>query len=154
MPLHAAPLPTGEALFERFVPSYTATLRALLTSREPGEATSNGLPFVVGVARSADGSDRLPGACTEVGIVASRLVNASVLRDDQAARAAVLDDVAQRAWFHFAGHAEQRGWQDGGLVLRGWDGPLAAAEIAAVSPAHAEIAVLPACETAFGDVEL
>jgi CHAT domain-containing protein len=54
----------------------------------------------------------------------------------------------------FAGHAEQRSWQDGGPVLHCWDGPLAATDIAMVALDRAEIAVLSACDTAFGDVEL
>jgi CHAT domain-containing protein len=154
MPLHAALLPGGEAVFERCVPSYTATLRTLLSGREPA-ATEAARPLVVGVASSAEGSTLLPSAGAEIAIVAPSLEGSAVLRGEAATCAAVLDGLqAAASWFHFAGHAEQRSWQDGGPVLHCWDGALAATDIAMVALDHAEIAVLSACDTAFGDVEL
>ncbi|MFI5590012.1 CHAT domain-containing protein [Amycolatopsis sp. NPDC051758] len=153
MPLHAALLPGGEVVFERCIPSYTATLRTLLNGREPA-TTEAARPLVVGVASSAEGSTLLPSAGAEIAIVAPSLEGAAVLREEAATCAAVLDGLPAASWFHFAGHAEQRSWQDGGPVLHCWDGPLAATDIAMVALDRAEIAVLSACDTAFGDVEL
>ncbi|WP_326950946.1 CHAT domain-containing protein [Amycolatopsis sp. NBC_01307] len=137
MPLHAALLPSGETVFERCILSYIATLRTLLSGREPA-TTEPSRPLVVGVASSAEGSALLPSAGAETAVVAPILEDSTVLREEAATCAAVLAELPTASWFHFAGHAEQRSWQDGGPVLHCWDGPLPATDIAMVALDRAE----------------
>lgn len=178
LPLHAARLPDGTWLPDRWVSSYTVTLRTLLESRavpQPASATeaaSSGAPpvasgeqheappLIVCVPRPGEQDRLLRHADEEARRVLTHLPGATVLPGGKATPEAVLAGLRDSRWLHFIGHAEQLPAVEGGALLRcrdtgdGRDGAVTAAEIADLGPAEADLAYLSACETATGDVDL
>ncbi|MEU1184250.1 CATRA conflict system CASPASE/TPR repeat-associated protein [Streptomyces sp. NPDC005820] len=173
LPLHAARLPDGTWLQDRWVSSYTVTLRTLVESRASGtaatvsEAPRSGAeqqraapPLIVCVPRPGEQDPLLRHADEEARRVLTHLPGASLLPGERATPEAVLTGLRASRWLHFIGHAEQLPTAEGGALLRcrdtgdGRDGAVTATEIAGLGPGEAELAYLSACETATGDIDL
>lgn len=160
LPLHAGLLPDGTAVFDRCVPSYTMTIRALLEARERRPLPGGPKAMVVCVPQAPDGIWNLPNAPQEAAFVAACLKDTTLLSGPAATRGSVLAQLRSASWFHFAGHAQQQGLAQGGAVLHCWpEGPadtgsVTAADVGGLHLEHAELAVLSACETALGDIDL
>ncbi|GAA0388274.1 CHAT domain-containing protein [Acrocarpospora corrugata] len=155
LPLHAAGLRAPDSVPDRVVSSYTPSLAALVRAgnRPPAPPVRR---CVVGVSEyRADAypegrPSRLPGVAAEVAQVSALPGGATVLRDGEATREAVLRLLARHEWSHFACHGRQdlRDPAKGALCL--YDGPLPVLEIAEQRLPHAELAYLSACSTAIG----
>ncbi|MFB7559012.1 CHAT domain-containing protein [Streptomyces brevispora] len=163
LPVHAATRttspsdrnsPAGDSLTDRFVSSYTPTLRALQAAREADRATSGREPsmLLVGVAEAPPGTElvELHHVTEEVNAVARLFPTAEPLRDKDALRETVLRRLRTGGWFHFAGHGEQYPDEPDGLLYL-WDhatsGSLRIRDIAGLRLDKAELAFLSACQT-------
>lgn len=162
LPLHAAGTygaddePT-EALPDRYICSYTTTLRALAAMHGTRRGTEGARLLAVEQAETP-GLPPLPRAKTEVARVAGRVSPTTLLEGPRASRAAILDALRDHTVLHFAGHGSQR-WNDdegGALYCHDHDrvGPLTATDISRLRLRHAGLAYLSACETARGTAEL
>ncbi|MER5432884.1 CHAT domain-containing protein [Streptomyces sp. NPDC002588] len=172
LPLHAARLPDGTWLPDRWVSSYTVTLRTLSESRVSRAAATTGRlaesdpmqaaapPLIVCVPRPGEQDRLLRHADDEALRVLAHLPGADLLPGDKATPQAVLAALRTARWLHFIGHAEQVPSAEGGALLRcrdtgdGREGAVTAAEIADLGAAEADLAYLSACETATGDIDL
>ncbi|MEU1513805.1 CHAT domain-containing protein [Streptomyces sp. NPDC005811] len=170
LPLHAARLPDGTWLPDRWVSSYTVTLRTLVESRASGAAATAdepaaperqaAPPLIVCVPRPGEQDRLLRHADDEARRVLAHLPGAELLPGDGATPQAVLAALRTSRWLHFIGHAEQVPSAEGGALLRcrdtgdGREGAVTAAEIADLGAAEADLAYLSACETAIGDIDL
>ena len=158
LPLHAAgdypdPIgatPAGDSALDRVVSSYSPTLRSLLHHRERPATRTKAAPLVVAMARTP-GADPLPGAAREAALLHDEIwPGATVLRDGEATRLAVLGALHDRDLVHFACHAlssvDAPG--TGHLLTHDHDTqPLTVHDIAALRLARADLAYLSACET-------
>jgi hypothetical protein len=147
LPLHAAGTRGGPNLLDHVVSSYTPTLRALIECRDRAATTAGGF-LAVGMA-STPGQLPLPQVLEELDVVGRAFPGATVLRDDQATRAAVRDELRDAAWVHLSCHGTQNADSpsDGGIELH--DGRLTVADLGDVT-ARGEFAFLSACHTARG----
>lgn len=141
-------------MVDRVVSSYTPTLRALLHARtatpvERPEATR----FLV-VDAAAPQARPLPATTREVRTVLRWLPTARVLARQGASTGAVLDAMAEADWVHLTCH----GKQDPTAPSRGHvlmhDGELTVRRLAQRPASRGGLAVLMACETVRGGVEL
>ncbi len=173
LPLHAARLPDGTWLPDRWISSYTVTLRTLSESRASGAAVTAceppgsaaekrraAPPLIVCVPRPGEQDRLLRHADEEARRVLTHLPGADLLPGDRATPQGVLTALRDSRWLHFIGHAEQLPSSEGGALLRcrdagdGREGAVTATEIAGLGPAEADLAYLSACETATGDIDL
>ncbi|MEU3645776.1 CHAT domain-containing protein [Lentzea sp. NPDC034063] len=154
-PLTALPLHAAGDLMDRFVSSYTPTLRSLMTVWQTAAISRPDSPLIVAVP-SAPGVPDLPAAQDEADDVATRFARPHVLTADRALRRSVLKALPRHRWVHFACHARSADiGGEGRLVL--WDHlekPLSVNDIARLRLAGAEIAFLSACETSAAPPEL
>ena len=160
LPLHAAILPDGEAVFDRFSCSYAVTLRTLLEARRRAPLSQAVQALIVCVPGAPGEDSRLLHAEREAGHIADLLPGAELLSGSSARRDAVLAGLRRSSWFHFIGHARQLSLAEGGAALYCYaetdsgTGTVTAADIAELRLEHAELAVLAACESAYGDIAL
>ncbi|WP_439658640.1 CHAT domain-containing protein [Lentzea sp. HUAS TT2] len=152
-PLTALPLHAAGDVMDRFVSSYTPTLRSLAAAWKAPAITRPENPLIVAVP-SAPGMPDLPAAREEADHVAAQFASPHVLTADRALRQSVLKALPRHRWVHFACHAKSASGE-GRLVL--WDhaeNPLSVNDIARLRLAGAEIAFLSACETGAAPPEL
>ncbi|PNE34831.1 hypothetical protein AF335_08685 [Streptomyces eurocidicus] len=190
LPLHAAghygpgdgPGGGGEAgdgppraLPDRYVCSYTTTLRALAAQTATGGrggagSGTSGSGRPAGAERARDAHERgrmlavdqsrtpglppLPHARAEVRLLSGRVARTTILAGRRASRAAVLDALPAHSFLHFSGHGGQNPEDPAGGALYCHDhersGPLTVADISRLRLDHARLAFLSACETARG----
>ncbi|WP_157848464.1 CHAT domain-containing protein [Streptomyces scopuliridis] len=176
LPLHAAghygPEAAGadgapRSVPDRFVCSYTTTLRALAAQTVPRDRTDaraggrgeTGPDGEHGRMLAVDQSDTpglppLPQARAEVRLLADRVPRTTVLSGPRASRAAVLDTLRSHSFLHFSGHGSQDPTDSAGGALYCHDhrqaGPLTVADISRLRLDRARLAFLSACETARG----
>ncbi|MFE2638224.1 CHAT domain-containing protein [Streptomyces scopuliridis] len=178
LPLHAAghygPEAAGadgppRSVPDRYVCSYTTTLRALAAqtvprdrtdtrvsgdgSRDTGPGGDNERMLAVDQS-DTPGLPPLPQARAEVRLLADRVPRTTVLSGPQASRAAVLDTLRSHSFLHFSGHGSQDPTDSAGGALYCHDhrqaGPLTVADISRLRLDRARLAFLSACETARG----
>lgn len=157
LPLHAAGRHDGgdeESVLDRAVSSYTPTLRALALARRPVPPTAASARRMLIVAQPrTPRQPPLPGVLRDVETLVRLFPDdhRTLLRDDDASRAAVLRALGEHRWVHFACHGTQdlATPVDGRLVL--WDGTLSVADLGSRG-FNGEFAGLAACKTATGGV--
>ena len=148
------------AVLDRVASSYTPTLRALLHARAalaaptaPPRALIVSVPTSLSVPTTLEQSP-LPGAAREVEVVQAHLPRARVLAGAQAVSATVLDAMEEADWVHLACHGEQDPLAPSRGRLSMFDGPLTVRRLAQRDIRHGRLAVLSACETVRGGVDL
>ncbi|WP_018350670.1 CHAT domain-containing protein [Longispora albida] len=151
LPLHAAGDGT-ESAFDRVVPSYTPTLRALIHARRTRATPPQGRPLIVAMPQTP-GLPPLPGALREATTLISYLPEARLLLGPDATTDAVRDALGTAPVVHFACHGSQQLGAPGHGSLHLHDGPLTVRE-AARSRWPGELAFLSACESFVGGVGL
>jgi tetratricopeptide (TPR) repeat protein len=157
LPLHAARARRGgtPAVLDRVASSYTPTIRALLhaRTRPPAQGATPPRALVVSIP-ATPGYAVLPGAAREAAMVRRRLPHAEVLSGQDATTQAVSDALNQADWIHLACHGEQdlSSPSEGRLLM--YDGALTARQLARHRVPHGRLAMLSACETVRGGVEL
>lgn len=143
-----------QALPDRYVCSYTTTLRALAAASRAG---GNGRILAVDQS-DTPGLPPLPHARAEVRLLAGRVPQTTVLAGDRASRAAMLNALPAHSFLHFSGHGSQDPGDSAGGALYCHDheqeGPLTVADISRLRMDHAQLAFLSACETARGAARL
>ncbi|GAB2732979.1 CHAT domain-containing protein [Streptomyces bullii] len=162
LPLHAAGHygPAGDGsrvLPDRYVCSYTTTLRALATQAREHRATAGARMLAVDQS-DTPGLPPLPHAREEVRKLAGRIPGATVLTGPKASRRALLHALPGHAFLHFSGHGTQDPSDSAGGALYLHDheqaGPLTVSDISRLRLEHARLAFLSACETARGTAVL
>ncbi|MFC9607997.1 CHAT domain-containing protein [Streptomyces niveus] len=173
LPLHAAgdhdaDSPPNLSVLDRVVSSYTPTLRALIWARESRSAPDVPRRMLIVSMPTTPGKRRLRNAARETADLIRRFPGSqhTHLTGPDATKAKVLDELPRHAYAHFACHggelliteAEPGGalllhlTPTGGLHL--YDGKLSVADITHQTLPHMQLAVLSACKTAFGSLEL
>ncbi|MFY1577698.1 CHAT domain-containing protein [Verrucosispora sp. WMMD703] len=156
LPLHAAaPLGGGTGVLDRVVPSYTASLRALIRARRgpTGRDVPVSSALVVGMPRTPGLAD-LPGAAGEEAVVRRYVTDVRSLTGPAATPSAVLGALPGTSVVHLCCH----GTQDlaaparGRLALAG--GPLHVRDLWRPAGTTAALAVLSACDTVRGGAAL
>jgi CHAT domain len=163
LPLHAAGhhddavQPSGRAVLDRVVSSYTPTLRALLEAQRPLDS-SPALPgdeqILVVALEQTPGQVPLAAVVRERDLVTSLFAgHNTVLEGEAATWQAVRDELPRHRWAHFSCHGGQNlgDPSHGGLLLH--DRLLSIADISA-SQYRGEFAFLSACMTATGGIQL
>jgi tetratricopeptide (TPR) repeat protein len=157
LPLHAAGRAdgSGATVLDRFVSSYTPTLRLLLRARTPAQRSGGQeRPLVVAMPHTP-GLPELPKAAIEADDFAGRFSRAIQLRDARATVDAVRQALELNCPLaHFACHGTQDVTDSSAGHLRLHDGRLSIAEIAGLRLDAAELAYLSACETSVGSTQL
>ncbi|NUS81063.1 MAG: CHAT domain-containing protein, partial [Streptomyces sp.] len=160
LPLHAAghyahdAAPDDRSLPDRYVCSYTTTLRALAAeTRRPDHGHTAARMLAVDQSDTPE-LPRLPHAREEVRKLAARVTPTTVLTGPEASRAALLSALPDHAYLHFSGHGTQDPTDSAGGALYLHDhaqaGPLTVADISRLRLREARLAFLSACETARG----
>lgn len=158
LPLHAAQhydarLGRDDGVPDRVVPSYTSTLRALVTARRPrpdaaGTREGGGELLVASVPR-LPGLRPLDFAEEEIAAVTDACPQRpQILRADQATRAAVTERLVRHRCWHFIGHSGQDLWNPGLAAIRLADGELTALAVTSLRLPAGELAYLSSCESA------
>ncbi|WP_329337404.1 CHAT domain-containing protein [Streptomyces sp. NBC_00663] len=164
LPLHAAghypPDPTtpdARALPDRYVCSYTTTLRALAATRNQQHDQGAAARMLAVDQSDTPGLPRLPHAREEVRKLAARATPTTpttVLTGPEASRDTLLAALPDHAYLHFSGHGTQDPTDSAGGALYLHDhaqaGPLSVADISRLRLREARLAFLSACETARG----
>ena len=161
LPIHAAGLygaTDQPKIFDYVVSSYTPTLTALLTAKRP-LAQDSGIPRLLAVSQpSALHLPPLLGTVLEVNVIqtiqaSTGRLSITLLNDQEATVAAVLQGMKKCNWIHLACHAVQDAANptDSAFILA--DGRLTLMEMTKQFFPHAELAVLSA-RTAKGDKQL
>ncbi|MBA2807063.1 CHAT domain-containing protein [Streptomyces sp. KM273126] len=159
LPLHAAGHyarddPGDRSLPDRYICSYTTTLRALATQTHGARGTAPTARLLAVDQSDTPGLPPLPHAREEVRQLSSRLPHATVLTGSQGSRAALLNALPTHAYLHFSGHGTQDPTDSasGALYLHDHEqaGPLTVADISRLRLRNARLAFLSACETARG----
>ncbi|KAB8163710.1 CHAT domain-containing protein [Streptomyces sp. 3MP-14] len=141
LPLHAAG--HGErAVPDLVVSSYTATLAALAHPGRPQHAAPRA-PLIVDAANAHD----------EVAALTELMPEATVLSGPAATRAAVLAALPAHGWAHFACHATVDPIHRAANRLLLADGALTTDDLAR-HPVDADLAVLAACATGSGSLDI
>jgi CHAT domain len=157
LPLHAAGHHdrTGDSVLNRFVSSYTPTLRLLIRARDDTfRADGDPRPLVVALPETP-GQPMLPNADAEADDFVSQFSNASQLRGTRAAVSAVKRALKEGPNLaHFACHGAQDITSPSAGHLLLYDGPLGITEIAGLRLDAAELAYLSACDTFTGGIQL
>ncbi|GAA2717012.1 MULTISPECIES: CHAT domain-containing protein [Streptomyces] len=158
LPLHAAghgAPGSGTWVLDRAVSSYTPTLRALARARgrAGGGARPRPAPLVVALPETP-GAAPLPGASREAQLVGVLFPEARRLEGAAATVQAVGRALPDHPWVHFSCHgvSELLSPSESGLILH--DGRLTVAAAAAQRPLSPELAVLSACSTSRGGIDL
>jgi CHAT domain-containing protein len=155
LPIHAAGHHDrpGESVLDRVVSSYTPTLRALMEARTgTGEASADRMLFV-GMPETPDQPPLLnvrKEAELLDGLLGERCTS---LVGERATREAVLTNLLDHGWVHFACHGEQNlgDPSQGGVLVQ--DGSLTVTDLSAQRH-RGELAYLSGCKTAVGGVNL
>ena len=105
------------------------------------------------VVAVTEGPRAAPGADLEVRLARAH-GSATILENAGASRAAVLVQAAQARYMHIACHGLSDPWDSHKSHLVLGDGELQAADFLAAMPGEGRLALLSACETAVGDVDL
>ena len=159
-PLHAAgyhdpdDAPAGRAVLDRVVSSTTPTVRSLRHARRASRAREH-RPLVVACderPRYVTGLPDLPAAAREAELLRSRFPGATVLTGASATRARVTELLTGQTCAHFACHGDIG--TDGRAALFLADAPLTTTDLARLDLTDAHLAVLSACHTAMGGVDL
>ncbi|MHB9856640.1 CHAT domain-containing protein [Streptomyces sp. YIM S03343] len=148
LPLHAAdPLP------DRYVCSYTTTLRSLAQARTQQSYDGPGAVLIVEQAE-VPALPRLPAARKEALELVTRLTDRTLLTGSMVTPPALRKALPRHACLHFAGHARHDPAHPahGGLHCHG--GLLTVEDISRLRLDHAALAFLSACETARGTERL
>ncbi|OLF10162.1 hypothetical protein BLA60_17095 [Actinophytocola xinjiangensis] len=151
LPIHAAGHHRdGISLLDRAISSYAPTVRALAAARDRPAARSAPRPLVVAMSHTP-GAAPLPGAEREAALVRELFPGGVSLRDGEATRQRVLDELPGHTWAHFACH----GMIDRDIPSRGrlllhdhQDRPLTTADISRLVLPEPALAYLSSCETA------
>ncbi|KAG8883323.1 hypothetical protein FRB98_003169 [Tulasnella sp. 332] len=157
LPLHASgPYAQGEKnLPDRFVSSYTPTLLALLRARARSRAISNhpGPRLLIVAQPEAEGEEELPNVLHEIALIQELASDVSVLSGENCTRDAVLADLKETSWVHFACHGNQHPTEPfkSHFSLKSRDAPLTLLDIIKSGLPQAELAVCSACHSAAGD---
>ncbi|KAJ7889682.1 CHAT domain-containing protein [Mycena leptocephala] len=151
LPLHAAGQyqHNTKNLPEIYISSYTPTLSALITAREVVSQDRGCPPNLLLVAvHQRPGARRLPGVLAERDMVRSLVPVGKNLFDEAASCNAVLQDLRDYPWVHFATHARQHRYNPlhSTILLHGEN--LELHHFMSAHPPNARLAVLLACETA------
>lgn len=151
LPLHAAEEgPSGAAVIDRVISSYTPTVTALLESRRERLATTDDDRFLV-ISIDDATLPPLAGAADERSFIAGRLPSdrLSSLDASTGARDTIRAELGQHSWVHFACHAYQDITEPfaGGFIVG--DGTLTLEQVAS-DRFSGEFAGLAACQTATG----
>ncbi|WP_394620220.1 CHAT domain-containing protein [Lentzea sp. JNUCC 0626] len=163
LPLHAAgrhAADDGSTVLDRTVSSYTPTLRLLAHGRAEDRAHPERTMLVVGLPETP----ALPGRRRmkdlkwvehEAARVAPRFPHRSTTRiGTEANRAAVLADLQEHAYVHFACHGLQNLEDPSNASIELHDGKLTVADIAELRLRGAALGFLSACHTAAGSGRL
>jgi CHAT domain-containing protein len=164
LPVHAAGRhdttfdPHPGTLLDRVISSYTPTIRALTHARRTGPAGASsrvrlGDGRLVAVAMpQTPGASDLPGALAEASALQARFPGqVDLLVGGQATQRAVLNQLPEGRWAHFACHgtAEIANPSTSRLLLHDHQTrPLSVLDVAGLRLADTELAYLSACETA------
>jgi tetratricopeptide (TPR) repeat protein len=157
LPLHAAGRhdDPGGSVLDRFVSSYTLTLRLLVRARTPVVPRRAPGSLLVVALPDTPGLAPLPNAATEADDFTGQFGQASQLRDADATVEAARRALGQGpALAHFACHGTQDVTDPSAGYLRLWDGRLSITEIAGLRVDGGELAYLSACETVTGGIQL
>ena len=155
LPLHAAGNydKQQENIMNFAVSSYTPNIEALLK----GLLTTPGKDFNLLLVSQADvpGTMRLPGTDEETRRILARFPSGVTLLSGQEVNTStVLDAMAKHRWVHLACHGVQHPEDPTRSAFLLHDGRLELAQLMSKSFAHADLAVLSACQTATGDEKL
>jgi tetratricopeptide (TPR) repeat protein len=150
LPLHAAS--------DRWVCSYTPTLRALIEARTRAARTAGAPGRMLAVALpETPGLSELPQAGMEVEQVTRFAPGATVLTGRRATRARLLADLPGHSFLHFAGHGLQNPNDLASGALYTYDhqeeGPITLSDLAQLRLTDARLAFLSACEAAVGSYD-
>ena len=139
---------------DRVISSYTATVRALLRTRQArGRPPARDGARVLAVCMPRTPGERdLPGAQAEVALLSSTFAGrVTLLEGEHATHASVLAALPGHAWAHFACHAHNDLDEPSASRLLVHDhrsDPLTLAELSRLRLDRAELAFLSACSTA------
>ncbi|MEV0322227.1 CHAT domain-containing protein [Streptomyces sp. NPDC050658] len=158
LPLHAAGRgapDSGTWVLDRAVSSYTPTVRALVRARAglAPAASARPSPLVVALAETP-GAAPLPGASREAALLAELFPEGRLLSGADATVDAVGRALDGHPWAHFSCHgvSDLLSPSQSGLVLH--DGRFTVFDAAAQRPRDPRLAVLSACSTSRGGVDL
>ncbi|KAG8967301.1 hypothetical protein FRC03_010240 [Tulasnella sp. 419] len=162
LPLHAAGPHRGQNpnLPDLFIPSYTATLSALLTSSGIGPVHSNQLesprnlsvpPLLLIAQPGAPGASEIESVREELIRIRQAVPLVDALLDEDGCHAKVLAGLFGHRWIHFACHGSQDLLEPFRSRFHLYDEPLTLLEITQARIPDAEFAFLSACHTAAGD---
>jgi CHAT domain-containing protein len=164
LPLHAAGRhrPTGEALPRSVpdftVPSYTATVSSLMRLRalaaDPPAGPARMLAVGVATSPFATDAEPLQSVASDMDLIRASFHAPTVLQDQDAVCARVLESMAQHSHVHFACHGQQDPASpfDGHLHMH--DDRLSIRRIAQQHVPGAHFAFMNACETFLGGTDL
>lgn len=158
LPLHAAGPWTGgnRNLPDIFISSYTPTLSALATAYTHEFTTrlsrDEKLPRIlaIGVPKSAEFED-LEAVLEELGHIKEIVPHIKLLQDQGATLDAVIQDIRDHSWIHFACHGQQDIVHPFDSCFHLHDKPLTLYNIIQARLSNPEFAFLSACHTAHGD---
>jgi tetratricopeptide (TPR) repeat protein len=162
LPLHAAaadPPASGASTLDRVVSSYVPTLRALASMRAANREHRSAEPALLTVALpETPGLARLPGVGPESAAARAALPRGTSLESGNATRARILAEITHHDWLLFSGHATQNASFPGNGGLVPYDhlqsGLVTLEDIRGLGLQNAQVAVLSACETARGDLNV
>lgn len=145
LPIHAAGR-GQDWLMDRVVSSYTPTLRSLLHARRPRQRAADRQLLIASALAGGLGDD------TDL-LARLERTKVTVLHPQNATVSAVSDALTVSDWVHFHCHADQHLSNPAMGAIQLTDGQLRVFDIAAL-PLAGECAVLSACKTARGGVNL
>ncbi|MFI9383379.1 CHAT domain-containing protein [Kutzneria sp. NPDC052558] len=158
LPLHAAGRDgpdSGKWVVDRVIPSYTPTVRALVRARRQLALVDrvDPRPLVVAIP-DTPGAEPLPGVADEAAAVLEIFPAGRQLLGSEATLSAVREALSGHSWVHFGCHGvtDTRTPSASGLVLH--DGRLTTLDVAAERPDRPQLAVLSACSTSQGGLDL
>lgn len=157
LPIHAAGdhRKPGEAVLDRVISSYTPTIRALLEARSD-EGKQHPTPermLLVGMPETPH-QEELPNVRREEKLITELFADrCTPLIGEQATRDAVLANLLDHSWVHFACHGEQDlgDPSQGGILVH--DGALTVTDLSS-QQYRGDFAYLSGCKTAVGGANL
>ncbi|KAI0088787.1 TPR-like protein [Irpex rosettiformis] len=166
LPLHAAGIyrdegkGTSKTAMDVAVSSYAPTLESLLKPRvslvHSTSTDSTTSPKILVVAQpDTPGASPIPNTKVEADLVQGIFPECTtILNDDQATVAAVLEEMASHDWVHLACHGIQNSQDPTQSAFALHDGLLKLSTLMNKELPKAQLAVLSACQTATGDEKL